>query len=154
MSFFNFYSLGTKRKHNSHHLKIFFCLFFILLIFLNFLYINGISNQIDYSNENINTKNESILNYNPNNLKTASDTSMLQCPFTENFDTLRNFFENKYQSSLVSTITTYFRYGNSDGSVITDDTIFSVLGTVPSLEKLRILLYTVPSWPGSVSSGL
>ncbi|MFX1591954.1 MAG: hypothetical protein ACFFCL_04600 [Promethearchaeota archaeon] len=124
MSFFNFFSLGTKKKQKSRQLKIFFCLFFIFLIFLNFLYINNSSIRIDNSNGNINTKNENILNFNPNDLKTASDSSMLQCPFTENFDTLRNFFENKYQSSLVSSITTYYRYGDIDGD-ITDDTIFS-----------------------------
>ncbi|NVM36120.1 MAG: hypothetical protein HWN81_11030 [Candidatus Lokiarchaeota archaeon] len=59
-----------------------------------------------------------------NSLKTTSITSMLQDPFTLNFDFLRNFFQKNYQSSLDFDIPTYFRYGDSDG-VITDDTIFS-----------------------------
>ncbi|MFX1391925.1 MAG: hypothetical protein ACFE9Z_17810, partial [Promethearchaeota archaeon] len=45
-------------------------------------------------------------------------------PFTENFDLLRNFFEENYKSSLDFDLSTYFRYGDSDGA-ITDDTIFS-----------------------------
>ena len=67
---------------------------------------------------------DNLFNYDYNNLETATDISMLQNPFITNFDALRNFFINKYESSLDLDIPLYYREGDSSG-IITDDTIYS-----------------------------
>ena len=117
MELSNLFIKGKKRRQIDQRLKIVLSLFFISIILLNILNNN-------FSGENFSAENRDILDNPIDNLQTSSATSMLQDPFTENFDLLRDFFETKYQSSLDFEIPTYFRYGDSDG-VITDDTIFS-----------------------------
>ncbi|TET59632.1 MAG: hypothetical protein E3J52_05470, partial [Promethearchaeota archaeon] len=117
MELSNLFIKGKKRRQIDHRLKIVISLFLISIFLLNILNIN-------FSGENFSAENRDILDNPIDNLQTNSATSMLQNPFTENFDLLRDFFETKYQSSLDFDIPTYFRYGDSDG-VITDDTIFS-----------------------------
>ncbi|MFX1376607.1 MAG: hypothetical protein ACFFA0_12425 [Promethearchaeota archaeon] len=117
MSLFNFYASGKKCRQRRQFIKIIICIFFILIFSLNFLSYYSSSNQAYYSDEDISSNNES-------NLDVATDTSMLQNPFTENLDLLRTFFENKYQSNLDLDITLYFRKGDQNG-IITDDTIYS-----------------------------
>ncbi|MFX0041631.1 MAG: hypothetical protein ACFE8L_01850 [Candidatus Hodarchaeota archaeon] len=91
----------------------------MIIIILSFLEINDFftfSSEIDPSSD-INEP----LDTDP---KVATDISMLQNPFTENFDILQQFFESKYKSDLDLGIDLYFRYGDSSGDII-DDTIFS-----------------------------
>ncbi|MFX1389572.1 MAG: hypothetical protein ACFE9Z_05850 [Promethearchaeota archaeon] len=58
------------------------------------------------------------------NLESSSTISLLENPFTKNFELLRNFFEINYKSNLDFDISTYYRYGDSNGEII-DGTIFS-----------------------------
>ena len=124
MRFLNFVNFGKRRRQKNQGLKIIICLFLTFIIFLNFLHINNNNYKIESSDEIFSTDNNDIFNETNNSLKTTSITSMLQDPFTLNFDLLRNFFQKNYQSSLDFDISTYFRYGDENGS-ITDDTIFS-----------------------------
>lgn len=91
---------------------------------LNFLNFYNLTNQDNYSDDRINTVDDNLFNYDPNNLEAATDISMLQNPFIPNLDALRNFFINKYESSLDLDIPLYFREGDSSG-IITDDTVYS-----------------------------
>jgi len=116
--------MGKRRRQKNQGLKIIICLFFTFIIVLNFFYINNNNYKIESSDEIFTTNNNDIDNGINNSLKTTSTTSMLQDPFTLNFDLLRDFFEKNYQSSLDFDISTYYRYGDENGS-ITDDTIFS-----------------------------
>lgn len=94
-----------------------------MIIILNFIYINGNNYKpnsevflpLDDGNNQDDTLNGQI---------TTAGTSILQNPYTKNFDLVLEFFENKYQSSLDFDVPLYFRYGDNDGD-ITDDTIFS-----------------------------
>ncbi len=123
MRFLDLQNIGKKKCKKNQNLKIFLCLFFTSIILLNFLYTNN-GYFINYSGEVLTLDTETYKETSLNSLRTSTGTSMLQNPFTENFDAVRNFFENKYQSSLDFSISTYFRYGDTDGD-ITDDTIFS-----------------------------
>ncbi len=124
MRFFNFAALGEKKRQKSQYLKILLCLFFILIIFLNFLYISDSFNQINDSNDQLNNENENTSEFNQNNPIPSTDTSMLQIPFTKNIDLMRQFFDDNYKSSLDLNIFTYYRYGDVNGT-ITDDTIYA-----------------------------
>ncbi|MBY8984675.1 MAG: hypothetical protein KGD65_06400, partial [Candidatus Lokiarchaeota archaeon] len=123
MSFSNFYSIVKKKRRKNQIVKSLFAIFFILIFILSFLNFNESATQLNYSDD-INDSNENLNNFIPNNLKTATDTSMLQDPYTKNFDLVRAFFENKYQSNLNPDIQTYYRKGDVNGT-ITDDTIYS-----------------------------
>lgn len=124
MSFFKFYATGKKRRQNRQYFKIIICVFFTLMFTLNFLNHYVYSDQTNDLDEVIDSKNENLFNYDQNNLDIATDISMLQNPFTENFDLLRIFFEYNYKSSLDLDISLYFREGDTNG-IITDDTIYS-----------------------------
>ena len=124
MSLFNFFAIGKKRRQKSQILKISFCLFLTLIIIMNFVYFDNFSNQTIYSNNEIDNINGVNPDFVPINLETASDITMLQNPFIENFDTLRSFFENNYKSSLDLNISLFYREGDVNGT-ITDDTIYS-----------------------------
>lgn len=123
MRFLNLKNIGKKYGKKNQHLKIFLCLFFTLIILLNFLYTNN-GYFINQSGEILNPNEKTYEETNFNSLSTSPGAFMLQSPFTENFEAVYNFFENKYQSNLDFSISTYFRYGDTDGD-ITDDTIFS-----------------------------
>ncbi|MFX1573057.1 MAG: hypothetical protein ACFFB0_09930 [Promethearchaeota archaeon] len=124
MSFLNFAALGKKKGQKSQSLKIFLCLFFVLIIFLNFFYNSDSFNYLNDSNDPLNDESENVSEFTQNNPIPAADTSMLQIPFTKNLDLMRQFFIENYQSSLDLNIPTYFRYGDSNGTII-DDTIYS-----------------------------
>lgn len=124
MSFFKFYATGKKRRQKRQYIKIIICVFFTLMFTLNFLNHYVYSDQINDLDEVIDSKNENLFNFDQNNLDIATDISMLQNPFTENFDLLRIFFEYNYKSSLDLDISLYFREGDTNG-IITDDTIYS-----------------------------
>ncbi|MHA2124958.1 MAG: hypothetical protein ACXABO_05680 [Promethearchaeota archaeon] len=81
-------------------------------------------NQTSYSNEEINGIDNMIIDVDSNNPEMATDTSMLQNPFTKNLTSLLTFFKSKYESSLDLDLPTYFRFGDINGQ-ITDDLIFS-----------------------------
>jgi hypothetical protein len=91
---------------------------------LNFLNQFVYTDRINVSDEDFYGENENLFNFDRNNLDIATDLSMLQNPFTENFDLLRIFFENNYKSSLNLDISLYFREGDPNGIII-DDTIYS-----------------------------
>ncbi len=116
--------MGKRRRQKNQGLKIIICLFFTFIIVLNFFYINNNNYKIESSDEIFTTNNNDIDNGINNSLKITSTTSMLQDPFTLNFDQVRNFFEKNYQSSLDFDISTYFRDGDENGSII-DDTVYS-----------------------------
>ncbi len=123
MKFLNLFESGKRKKQKKQSLKLLICLTLTFIILLNFLFITNPNQEIISSEESFTTNN---LNNNStiNNLQTSSPISMLQDPFTKNFVKLRNFFENKYQSTLDFVIPTYYRYGDTNGD-ITDSTIFS-----------------------------
>ncbi|MHA2392370.1 MAG: hypothetical protein ACXAEX_10370 [Promethearchaeota archaeon] len=91
---------------------------------MNFVYFNNFSNQTIFSNNEFDNRNGVNPDFVPINLETASDITMLQNPFIKNLDSLLTFFENNYKSSLDLGISTYFRFGDTNG-IITDDTIYS-----------------------------
>ena len=78
------------------------------------------SNQLNLNGENRENSN----NFDLENLETATDISILTNPYTVNFDEIRIFFDSNYKSNLNLDVSTYFRYGDTNGT-ITDDTIFS-----------------------------
>lgn len=124
MRFKNRFIRKKNRRLNNHSLKITLCLFFTLIIVLNFLFVNlkiynGNNYDINLSKDEINDLSGTF-----NKLQTTSTTSVLQDPFTKNLTLLRNFFEKNYKSNLGFNIPTYYRYGDSNGD-ITDGTIFS-----------------------------
>ncbi|UCC18766.1 MAG: hypothetical protein JSV62_11745 [Promethearchaeota archaeon] len=124
MRFLTIFDVGKSRRNKSQSLKIILCLFFTFIIFLNLVFIN-LNEFTNNNSEEIFSSNENDFDNNTfNNPQTASAVSMLQNPFTKNFDLLRNFFENRYQSSLDFDIPTYYRYGDSNGDIV-DGTIFS-----------------------------
>ncbi|MFW9867829.1 MAG: hypothetical protein ACFFEN_17175 [Candidatus Thorarchaeota archaeon] len=92
----------------------------MLIIFLNFFYLNAFLNQDTLINEENYNENDYI----SNNLKASVDVSMLLNPFTQNLDIIREFFEKNYKSGLDFDISTFFRYGDTTG-IITDDIIYS-----------------------------
>jgi len=124
MSFFKFYATGKKRRQKKQYLKIIICVFFALMFTLNFLNHYLPTNQTNDLDEDSDSKNENPFNFDQNNLDIATDISMLQNPFSENFDLLRIFFEDNYKSSLGFDISLYLREGNTKGT-ITDGTIYS-----------------------------
>jgi hypothetical protein len=81
------------------------------------------SNQLNLNDE-FGENRENLNNFNLEKLETATDISILNNPYTVNFDEIRTFFESNYESSLTLDISTYFRYGDANG-IITDDTIYS-----------------------------
>lgn len=124
MKLLHLVNIRKKIKQKSQPLKILLSFFFIMIIFINFLYLNENFKLINSVEDNFTNKNEDNLNVDVSIPKTAADISLLQDPFTENFTLLRNFFENKYNSSLNYSISTYFRFGDGNGT-ITNDLIFS-----------------------------
>jgi len=123
MSFSNFYSTVQKKRRKEQIVKRIFVIFFILIFTISILNIKDIAN-LDYSVDEINNTHENIFDFKDNDLEIATDTSMLQDPYNENFELVRDFFENKYISDLDFDISTYYRYGDVNG-IITDDTIYS-----------------------------
>ncbi|MFX0028622.1 MAG: hypothetical protein ACFE8B_05400 [Candidatus Hermodarchaeota archaeon] len=124
MSFFKFNNLCKKGRQNRKYSIIVIGIFFILMLTLNFTYLNNFSNNGNFDAEDIDKINDDLFFTDQNYLKTATDISMLQNPFMENFEGLRNFFINKYESSLDINIPLYFREGDTNGIII-DDTIYS-----------------------------
>lgn len=123
MKFLNLSDLGKRKNQKKQTLKLIICLSFTFIILLNFLFITSPNHEILSSEESKpsnNYNNDSIFD----NLQINSPISILQDPFTKNFDELRNFFDNLYQSNLDFSIPLYYRYGDTDGD-ITDGTIFS-----------------------------
>ncbi len=117
-------TLGKKRRQKKQQLKILFCFFFISLFVLNFIKTYDLSKNIGYSNENLSREEEDFFNDELNIPEVATDILMLQDPFTKNFDSLLNFFRDNYESKLTHEVSTYFRYGDPNGTII-DDRIYS-----------------------------
>jgi len=124
MSFFNFYTLGKKKRQKRRYVKIIISVFFTLMFTFNFLNHFIYSDKANDIYDDIYSKDEKVFDFDHNGLDIAADLSMLQNPFTEKFDLLHNFFENNYKSGLDFDISLYYREGDTDGT-ITDDTIYS-----------------------------
>jgi len=99
-------------------------MFFILLIVLNFLYFDENLNFTTLNEGKIQGRKDDSLNLTSPIKGSSIDTSMLQDPFTKNFDDIQEFFIKKYKSSLDYDISTYYRFGDTNGLIV-DDTIFS-----------------------------
>ncbi|MFX1314988.1 MAG: hypothetical protein ACFE9T_03935 [Promethearchaeota archaeon] len=112
---------NTKRKINRQIAKRIFCFFFLIILILSFFNVNELYKQNPPSNIDPTSDIKSTFDISP---ELATDISMLEDPFTQNLNLLKQFFENKYKSDLDFSIDLYFRYGDS-GGVIIDDTIFS-----------------------------
>ena len=117
-------TLGKKSRQKKQYLKIIFCFFFISIIFLSFIKTHDLSRNIGYSSENPNREEEDFSKNELNIPEIATDISMLQDPFTKNLDSLLNFFGDNYESVLNPEVSTYFRYGDPNGTII-DDRIYS-----------------------------
>ncbi|MFX1328153.1 MAG: hypothetical protein ACFE91_08420 [Promethearchaeota archaeon] len=124
MKFLNLFGIRKKVRPKKRDLRFIICLFFILIFLLSFVYINDNSFKINPSEEIFSTNNYSNPDSTFNSLNSASSTSLLQDPFTKNFTLMHNFFEERYRTNLGFDISTYYRYGDSNG-VITNGTIFS-----------------------------
>jgi hypothetical protein len=121
MSILNFFKTAAgkvKRKYST----ILICIFIILMFTLSFLNIYDISNH--NNSENINITDDYLFDHDLEGLENAADVSMLQNPFIINFDAMRTFFINKYESSLNLDVPLYYREGDSTGNIL-DDTIYS-----------------------------
>jgi hypothetical protein len=123
MSFSNFHPIVKKKRSKGQIVKVLFVFLFILIFTLSILNIQDLANQLNFPDE-YNDTNENLINLDRKNLEVATDASMLQNPYSKNFDLVRTFFENNYKSSLNFDIPIYFRYGDVNGTII-DDTIYS-----------------------------
>ncbi len=117
-------NIRKKIKQKSQPQKILLSVFFIMIIFINFLYFNDNFNLTNSFEDNLANKNENIVEDDISIPNTAADVSILQDPFTKNFSLMRDFFDTNYNSSLDYNVSTYFRLGSGNGT-ITDDTIYS-----------------------------
>ena len=124
MRFLNFFDAKNHRNQKNQRLKLLLSMFFILLIVLNFLYFDENLNFTTLNEGKFQGRRDNPLNLTSPIKEASVDTSMLQDPYTKNFDDIQEFFINKYKSSLDNDISTYYRFGNSSG-LIDDDTIFS-----------------------------
>jgi len=124
MRFLNFFEAKNHRNQKNQRLKLLLSLFFIFLIVLNFLYFNENLNFTTLNEGKYQSRKDATLNLTSPIKEASIDTSMLQDPFTKNFNDIQEFFITKYKSSLDYNISTYYRFGDTDGLIV-DDTIFS-----------------------------
>ncbi|MFX0006432.1 MAG: hypothetical protein ACFFAV_06845, partial [Candidatus Hermodarchaeota archaeon] len=117
MKFSNLSDLGKRKNQKKQSLKILICLTLTFIFLLNYLFITSPNHELTSSND---ISNDSIID----DLQTNTPISILQDPFTKNFDDLRNFFEHSYRSNLGFSVPLYYRYGDTNGDII-DGTIFS-----------------------------
>ncbi|MFX1377475.1 MAG: hypothetical protein ACFFA4_00125 [Promethearchaeota archaeon] len=125
MKFLNLFDFGKNHGQKKHNKKLLICLLFTVIFLVNFILITQNNYKIVYSdNTFITNHNNFDNNSTTENLKTSSAISLLQDPFTKNFDEVSQFFELKYPSNLDFDISLYYRYGDTNGDII-DTTIFS-----------------------------
>ncbi|KKM08007.1 hypothetical protein LCGC14_1728240, partial [marine sediment metagenome] len=70
------------------------------IIVLNTLFVSKNFNSLNLTEDEFQNKNENIVSIDSPAPKTSIDTSMLQDPYTKNFENLKEFFINNYQSDL------------------------------------------------------
>ncbi|TFG19752.1 MAG: hypothetical protein EU529_15940, partial [Promethearchaeota archaeon] len=119
MSFINFFRnvIRSRKKEKKQVLRNLICLFFLLVFFLNLLFIidNNYQNYC-YDNEDNALKKE-IDTKDLDSLKLSqSPEELLQDPFTINFDDMWIFFNNYFQSDYNKTF--YVSESKSDGVII------------------------------------
>lgn len=124
MSFFNFSDLRKKRRQNRKSSKILIGIFFIFMFTLSNLYLYSFLDRDNYVVKDVNKIDDPVFDFDHNSLEMATDLSMLQNPFIQNFEGMHNFFINKYESSLEFDVPLYYREGDTNGIII-DDTIYS-----------------------------
>ncbi|MFX1571085.1 MAG: hypothetical protein ACFFCV_22325, partial [Promethearchaeota archaeon] len=100
MRFLNVLATGNRTNRKNQGFKVILCVFFISLFVLNYFNINENNFKLNKFEEGYSINDDNQFKGTNNNLQASSTSSMLQCPFTENFDLIRNFFETKYASSL------------------------------------------------------
>jgi len=123
MNSINSFIFKIKRVFNKNHDRRLICLSLIFILSLNFIFFfNDFSHNYNNLNQNsaLDKKQVDI-----NSPASAAGPSLFQDPFTINFDKIWEFFSTNYISDLGLDINTYFRLGDSIGS-ITDDRLYSL----------------------------
>jgi hypothetical protein len=110
-----------KHRKNAVKKKEILCLFLIFICFLNFFHI---FNNFYYS-ENKGSSLENNNQSQPILLNSADIGYLFQDPFTKNFDKIWNFFSNNYESDLTLQLDTYYREGDSAGTIL-DDRVYPI----------------------------
>jgi len=123
MSSKNFYISRKQRLNRSKNaIRLMTLLFLLISIILSSIIYNPL--LIDNS-ESQETKCKSNYYNSLNEIpKTSSGISLIEDPFTKNFEVIVDFLKN-FQTDLEENISLFYRYGNWEGSII-DDRIFSL----------------------------
>lgn len=125
-------NITRKRSQLHASLKKIACLSLIFLLLISFLNLDNAT--INSLERNDDTHQEDHVFF--DNLKYATDPSILKPPYIENFNTTYAFFTSKYESSYNNAI--YHRYGDEDGD-ITNDNVYSLdnLLFLKTMEKFQ-----------------
>jgi hypothetical protein len=101
-------------------------LFIIFIVALNILYVSNIANFLP-RNENylFNQHDTPLEDYSLLPESSSDLDEILKFPFLDNFSDIWNFFNSNYVSNLNMPITTYYRNGDEDGTII-DDLVYPV----------------------------
>ncbi len=121
MSFINFFRnvIRSRKKEKKQVLRNLICLFFILVFFLNFLFIIDNNYQNYYYDNKDNALKKEIDVKDLDSLKLSqSPDELLQDPFTINFDNMSIFFNTYFESNLDYDIELYVSESKSDGTII------------------------------------
>ncbi len=122
MSLLKTSSSQMKHRKNGLKKKEILCLFLIFICILNFFYI---FNNFYYSEnkgsslENDNNQDQPII------INSADIGYLFQDPFKKNFKKMWNFFRNNYESDLTLELDTYYREGDSTGTIL-DDRVYPI----------------------------
>jgi len=106
-----------KHRKNTVKKKEILCLFLIFICILNFFYIFNnfyYSENKSLSLENDNNQDQPII------INSADIGYLFQDPFKKNFEKMWNFFRNNYESDLTLQLDTYYREGDSTGTILDD----------------------------------
>ncbi|MFX0179854.1 MAG: hypothetical protein ACFE78_06670 [Candidatus Hodarchaeota archaeon] len=103
---------GLKKKEILGLFLIFICILNFFCIFNNFSYNKGSSLENDNKDQPI-TINSADIGY------------LFQDPFKKNFKKMWNFFRSNYESDLTLQIDTYYREGDSTGTIL-DDRVYPI----------------------------
>jgi len=120
-------SLFPRNQIQKKRLNI-FTIFLISTIILNFTLFGFFNSALPNSTETFNNKENEFDDFDQYPIKTQNGApySVLQDPYTINFDKIWNFFESNYLSNFSQfIINTYYREGDSDGD-ITDHRVYSL----------------------------
>ncbi|MHA1291612.1 MAG: hypothetical protein ACTSQJ_02960 [Promethearchaeota archaeon] len=124
MTFINSYRFARKYQGSRNVKRKILCLLLLLIFFFNFILLR---NSILFNNSNFvkESKDDQLINRKNDLPDSSVNFSILQDPFTKNFDKMGEFFIKKYKSDLDLNVSTFFRYGDAEGNVSSDE-IFSM----------------------------